>query len=232
VGGALDRSADAPVLVAPVLAVLGGAREVEVEVRRHPCGARRSSEDDTQDVGVLVAVDERAEPEQVLDGLRREPLGDIRAWRAGLPLPALQSRERVAHLALHDEQVVAARLDPHQQAVEGGDVRAGRVEAALEPLYQRRPRAREWVEHAAARRQVASKERLDELRDELAQVRMQPVDVLRPLPLGQVLLRPGELEVDLAVERVLGSGHETEFHEAAPTPSRRKESGALNPRTE
>jgi hypothetical protein len=36
---------------------------------------------------------------------------------------------------------------------------------------------------------------------------MEPVDVLRPLPLRQLALRPGELEVDPAVERVLSRGH-------------------------
>jgi hypothetical protein len=50
-------------------------------------------------------------------------------------------------------------------------------------------------------------QRLDELRDELAEVRMQAVDVLRPLPLGEVGLGPREVEVDAPVERVLGRGH-------------------------
>ena len=40
---------------------------------------------------------------------------------------------------------------------------------------------------------------------------MEPVDVLRPLALGQVPLRPGELEVDVRVERILGAGHPAEF---------------------
>ena len=55
---------------------------------------------------------------------------------------------------------------------------------------------------------VPPEQRLDELRDELAEVRVEPVDVLRPLALGKLTLRPGELEVDLGVERVLRRGHE------------------------
>src|SRR5262245_42025941 len=50
-------------------------------------------------------------------------------------------------------------------------------------------------------------QRLDELRDELPEVWVQPVDVLRPLALGQVALRPGEIEVELAVESVLRRCH-------------------------
>ena len=36
---------------------------------------------------------------------------------------------------------------------------------------------------------------------------MQPVHVLRPLALGQLVLGPGEREVELAVELGLGQGH-------------------------
>ena len=118
--------------------------------------------------------------------------------------PRSKRRERVAQVVLERERVVAPRLHAHQQAVERGDVDAGRVEAALERLDERRPRAGERVEHAAARRRRSGEELLDELRDELAEVRVEPVDVLRPLPLGELLLRPRELEVEPGVERVLG----------------------------
>jgi len=50
---------------------------------------------------------------------------------------------------------------------------------------------------------MAAEELLDELGDELPQVRVEAVDVLRPLALGQVTLRPGELCVELGVDRVL-----------------------------
>ena len=40
---------------------------------------------------------------------------------------------------------------------------------------------------------------------------MEPVDVLRPLALGQVPLGPREVEVDVGVERVLGRGHPRQF---------------------
>jgi len=53
---------------------------------------------------------------------------------------------------------------------------------------------------------VSGEESLDELWHELAEVGVQPVDVLRALPLGQVALLPREVEVDveLAIELLLG----------------------------
>ncbi len=111
---------------------------------------------------------------------------------------------------LEREEVVALGLDPHQERVERRDVDAGRVVAALQRLHERRPGTRERVEHATAGRHVALEERLDELWDELAEVRVQAVDVLRALALGQVPLGPGELEVDAVVEgclRLCHAGH-------------------------
>ncbi len=111
---------------------------------------------------------------------------------------------------LEREEVVALGLDPHQQRVERCDVDAGRVVAALEGLHERRPRACERVEHAPAAWDIALQERLDELWDELAEVWVQPVDVLRALALGQVSLGPRELEVDAVVEgclRLCHAGH-------------------------
>src|SRR4029079_9667724 len=93
----------------------------------------------------------------------------------------LDSAERVADLALEDELVVSRRLHPHQQAVEGGDMDARRVSAALERLDERRARPRKRIEDASARRDVPGQERLDELRNELPEVGMQPVDGLRPV---------------------------------------------------
>jgi hypothetical protein len=86
-------------------------------------------------------------------------------------------------------------------------VHAARVEPAFERLDERRPRPRERVEDPAARPEVPREQRLDELRDELPEVRMEPVDVLRPLALREVALRPRELEVDVAVERFLRRSH-------------------------
>src|SRR5207244_7878384 len=78
---------------------------------------------------------------------------------------------------------------------------------------------RERVEDPTPGAEVPREQRLDELRDELPEIRMEPVDVLRPLALGEVALRPGELEVDVAVERLLGRGHAPpEFYGAAGTP--------------
>src|SRR5262249_46866139 len=59
--------------------------------------------------------------------------------------------------------------------------------------------------------EVALEEHLHELRDELAEVRMEAVDVLRPFDLRKLRLRPRELEVDLAVELALRGRHEKVF---------------------
>ncbi len=68
---------------------------------------------------------------------------------------------------------------------------------------------------------VPHEQRLDELRDELPEVRVKAVDVLRPLPLRQLRLRPRKLEVvgELAVERVLGRSHAPWF-DREPGPER------------
>ena len=176
-------------------------------MRRQPRRARRAREHDPQHVGVLVVADQRAEAQQVFARLRREPRAHVRRRVARVALAALEARERVAQLVLEHEGVVLARLDPHQQAVERGDVDADRVEPALERLHERRPGAGERVEHAPPRRDVAAEELLDELRDVLAEIRMQAVDVLRPHALGQVALRPGEVEVEACVELLLRRGH-------------------------
>ena len=48
---------------------------------------------------------------------------------------------------------------------------------------------------------------LDELWDELPEVRMETVDVLRPLALGQLLLGPREIEVQAGVQSLLRRRH-------------------------
>ena len=78
-------------------------------------------------------------------------------------------------------------LDAHQVgAVEAGDVDAGRVVPGLERLDERGPGAGERIENEGDGGDVAIEHRLDELRHELAEIRMQTVDVLRPLALGQI----------------------------------------------
>src|SRR5206468_6982238 len=129
-----------------------------------------------------------------------EPAGDVGGRTAGAALPALEAGKRVAQVSLQHERVVLARLDAHQEAVERGDVHPGGVVAALERLYERRPGAGERVEHAPPGRDVTPEELLDELRDVLAEVRVEPVDVLLPDALGQVALRPGEVGVEPGVE--------------------------------
>jgi hypothetical protein len=202
------RPARPLVLVAPVLRALRGAREVEIEVRRAPRGPGRARQDDSQDIRVLVVVDKPAEEEQLGGGPRRVPVANVfRDLAVRTPtVELLEPRARVTQLRLEHERVVLGRLHAHEEAVEGGDVRAARGEPRLERLHQCRPRPCERIEDAAARH-VTLEQRLDELRDELAQVRMEPVDVLRSLPLGELPLRPRKVEVDAPVERVLRRGH-------------------------
>src|SRR5207244_652843 len=107
--------------------------------------------------------------------LRREPAAHVRTrpLRRTPRLEAVEAPARVAELVLEREQVVLPRLDVDEEAVERGDVDAGRVEAGLERLHERRPRPGERIEHVLPRDEVAPEQRLDQLRDELAEVRME-----------------------------------------------------------
>ena len=156
--GAVDRPALALVLVAPVRLTLRNAREVEVEVRREPRRPRGAGEDDPQDVRVLVVADDRAPEEKLGRRPRREPIPRVRRTvtetGSGTRTCLLQPGAGVAELLLERELVVTRGLDPHEQAVEGGDVTADSVAAALERLHERRPRAGERIEHRPARPDV------------------------------------------------------------------------------
>jgi hypothetical protein len=142
--------------------------------------------------------------EQLGGGLRREPLGS----EAGRPLRrGIQPLPHVAHVCDERLEVVLPGLDRDEERVERCDVDPDGVVAGLERLNERRPRAGERVEHAATRPHIALEQRLDELWHELAEIRVEPVDVLRPLTLRKILLRPGEREIELAVELCLGQCH-------------------------
>ena len=141
---------------------------------------------------MLVVVDERAEVEELGGRPRSEPLA--RRTRVHGRATARAARE-LAHVGLEPEEVVAPRLHAHEQAVEGSDVDTDGVVVRLEALHERRAGAGERIEHATSGRDVAVEERLDELRDELPEIRMEPVDVLRPLALGKLRLRPGQMEL-------------------------------------
>jgi len=113
-------------------------------------------------------------------------------------------------------------LHSHQQRVERCDVHTDRVVSGFERLHERRSRPCEGIEHTAAGTDIAPEQRLDELRDKLAEVRVQPMDVLRPLPLWELGLRPRKLEIvgELRVERGLCRRHACTFdgRECGPTP--------------
>ena len=206
--GALDRAALALVLEAPVRADLRLLREVEVEVRRQARRPRRAGQHDPEDVGVLVVADQRAEGEQLGGRLRREPLADVAtsgAWHLDV-----SRRDKASRISLsRTNSLYRAVLTPTSRQLKAATSTPTAAVAALERLDERRPGAGERVEHAPARRHVPREQDLDELRDELAEVRVEPVDVLRPLALGQVALGPRELEVDVRVESILRPRHRT-----------------------
>ena len=144
--------------------------------------------------------------EELRGCVRREPLAD----EAGRPFrrPAA-TRQRAAHVGFEPERVVLGGLHAHQQAVERRDVDADSVVARLEALHERRPGAGERVEHAPTRLHVAKEQSLDQLRDELAEIRVQAVHVLRALALGKLRLRPGEVEIarEVVVQSSLRRSH-------------------------
>ena len=168
---------------------------------------------------MLVLGDQRAERQELASGGRREPPPHVGARHLRRGFERVEPRHDLPQLPLEDEQVVAPRLDLHEEHVERRDLHADGVEAALESLDERRAGACEGVEDPSAGPQVAREQRLHELGDELPEVGVEPVDVLRPLALGQLALRPRELEVDVAVERFLGRGHAPPvFYGATGTP--------------
>ena len=116
--------------------------------------------------------------------------------------------EHALEVELERGQVVGLDLHPHQEAVERRHVGADRVDPKRVRLDERRPRSRERVVDDGPGREAAAKQRLGQLRHELAEIGVQAMDVLCPQPLRQVALGPRELVVDLGVERRLrAAGH-------------------------
>src|SRR5262249_46264018 len=196
---------------------LRSAGELEVEVLREPCGARRPREHHPQHVCALVLVDERAERKEVGRSARRIPVCDVTGWLLrGGPEP----RVCLANVLLEPEEVVTRGLHAHEQTVERCDVDANRVVPRLEVLDECRARPGKGIEDPPTRLHVPGQQRLHELRHELPQVRVEPVNVLRPLTLREFLLRPGEVEIfgELVVERCLCRRHAGSFDSTAPGP--------------
>jgi len=177
-------------------------------VRRPPRRARGAREDDAEDVAVDVLADQVGEREQLRSRLRCVPRAHVLRRLAGLRRRDADPLVDVVQLLAQQRQLVIRRLDVDQQAVERRELRAGRVESGLERLHERRPRAGERVEDVPAAREVPVEQHLDELRDELAVVRVQAMHVLRPHVLGERALGPRQLEVQRRVELVLRDGHE------------------------
>ena len=175
-------------------------------MRGQPRRTRSPREHDAQDVGVLVVLEQRAKVEELRGCVRREPLADEarRPFRR-----AAAARQRAAHVGLQPERVVLGGLYAHQQAVERCDVDADGVVAGLEALHERRPGAGERVEHPPTRLHVAKEQSLDQLRNELAEIRVQAVHVLRALALGKLRLRPGQVKIarEVVVQSSLRRSH-------------------------
>ena len=219
----LDRPALAPVLVAPVRRPLGrragsrgrsassaapSARRARARRAGRPRARSRSTSERKASSSAAACGAYQSRTNRELGPAGR--VSSKRSSRASASRSSDSSTNGLYSRVLTriSRQLKAATSTPHG------------VVAALERLHERRPRARERVEHAAAAGDIPLEQRLDELRDELAEVRMEPVDVLRPLALGQLALRPRELEVDAAVERVLSRGHSpARFDDASRTPA-------------
>ena len=167
---------------------------------RQAGGARSPREDDPKHVCVYVVLEQRTKVQELGGSLGREPLARVAARTHGR---TAEPRPSIGDLLLEQPEIVRPRLHAHQQSVEGSDVDPDRVVARFERLHERRARAREGVEDAPSRSHVALEQRLHELRHELAEVRVESVNVLRPLALGELALRPRERKVDAVVERLL-----------------------------
>ena len=121
-------------------------------------------------------------------------------------MPCFKARAGVAELFLERELVVARGLDPHQQAVERRDIATDGATAALERLHERRPRARERIEHRSAAAAVAPEQRFHELWDELPEIRMERWTCFVRSRSGKSR-SDHELEVQAGVESVLRRRH-------------------------
>ena len=148
-----------------------------------------------------------SEREQLLRGQRLVPAAHVCVRPRGR-LQRIEPLDDVVDLVAQRLDVVARGLDAHEQAVEGGQLGTGRVQPRLERLHERRPRSGERIEHVPADGEIPIEQHLDELRDELAVVGMEPVHVLRAHVLGQRGLGPGELQVQRRVQLLLRDGHE------------------------
>src|SRR5438045_523968 len=65
-------------------------------------------------------------------------------------------------------------------------------------LHERRPTTAERIENRLARLEVPGEEDLHELRNKLAQVRMETVDVLCPLAFRKIGFRPRQLRIQVS----------------------------------
>src|SRR5947209_2520495 len=103
-----------------------------------------------------------------------------------------------AHLECGER--VGRCLDATEKAVERRDVAADVVDTEDVRLDERGTRPDERVVDALTREEEATEEDLHQLRDVLPEIWVQAVNVLGPLDLRQLRLRPRPFEVDLGVK--------------------------------
>ena len=174
-------------------------------MRRQARAARGAREHDPLQIGrvTLVVAGERAVGEQLAQGLRREPAAQVRRClgrirRTVRREPLLEAGERCVQVALDDVRVAPCGLGAGEQHVERADVGPGGGGSEGGGLDERGAAARERVAHDLTRLHVPGEERLDELRHELAEIRMQRVHVTGALVLRELLLGPREVAIDLS----------------------------------
>ena len=155
-------------------------------MRGRACGASRAGEHDRRDVAVrrIEAAGLLPVGEELAERDRRVPFTQPLAGGFGRRRPGLsRALQRAPQRERQLDERVAPGLDATQQTVEGRDVAADRVTAVDVGLDECRAGSAERVVHALPRPEAAAQEHLDQLRDELPEVGVEGVDVLRPLRL-------------------------------------------------
>ena len=204
----LDRPAFTLVLVTVIRLAYRGAREIEVEVRRQAGRPRGTGQDHLRHVARhgpsrrFCATSRYAQ--ELTESLWRIPLSQPRAGAAMSAGPIRRASSSVVRSDIsrdRSEYRAVLTRESKQLNAEMSQPTASAPNPVC--LDERRPGADERVVDTLARREVAAEEHVDELRDELAEIWVEPVDVLRPLGLWQLALGPRQFEVDLCVESFL-----------------------------
>ncbi len=182
----IDRPAGSLVLVTVVLTASRQSRKIEIEVSRLSSGPSRPRQDDAPNISnrVIETLDCRTIREQLAKRLLAEPLPKPRGSAPQVIGPGSSSLlEGALETKLHGRQRVCACLNACQQAIERGDIASDGICPKGIGLNKRCSRSDKRVIHTVTRSKVATQKGFDELRDELSEIRMKRMNVLRPLEL-------------------------------------------------